>query len=69
MGEAKKKRERLGEWYGKPVVPGHPDYVAPPPAEPRQEYAQAPRVPRGVRSMFAIMALAGGLAVPTSRGR
>ena len=29
MGEAKRRRERLGEWYGKPVVPGHPDYVPP----------------------------------------
>jgi len=29
MGEAKKKRERLGEWYGKPVTEGHPDYVPP----------------------------------------
>lgn len=29
MGEAKRRRERLGEWYGKPVVLGHPNYVPP----------------------------------------
>ncbi len=29
MGEAKRRRERLGEWYGKSVVPGHPDYMPP----------------------------------------
>lgn len=30
MGEAKRRKERLGEWYGTPVVPGHPDHVEPP---------------------------------------
>lgn len=28
MGEAARKRKRLGEWYGKSVVPGHPDHPA-----------------------------------------
>jgi hypothetical protein len=32
MGQAKDKKRRLGDWYGRPVVPGHPDYV---PAKPR----------------------------------
>jgi hypothetical protein len=32
MGEAKDKKRRLGEWYDKPIVSGHPDYV---PAKPR----------------------------------
>jgi hypothetical protein len=30
MGEAKRKKERLGPWYGRPVAPGHPDFVEPP---------------------------------------
>jgi hypothetical protein len=27
MGEAKRRKERLGEFYGKPIGPGHPDFV------------------------------------------
>ena len=27
MGQAKQNRTRLGSWYGKPVVEGHPDFV------------------------------------------
>lgn len=33
MGEAKRNRERLGPWYGRPVVPGHPDWKPPKPEE------------------------------------
>lgn len=29
MGQAKRNKQRLGEWYGRPIVPGHPDYVPP----------------------------------------
>lgn len=29
MGQAKDKKKRLGGWYGRPVVPGHPDYREP----------------------------------------
>ncbi len=29
MGEAKRNKARLGDWYGKKIVPGHPD--CPPP--------------------------------------
>jgi len=25
MGEAKRNKARLGDWYGKAIVPGHPD--------------------------------------------
>lgn len=28
MGQAKQNRIRLGSWYGKSVVEGHPDFVA-----------------------------------------
>lgn len=30
MGEAKRRKDRLGPWYGKEVVPGHPDWREPP---------------------------------------
>lgn len=29
MGQSKRNRARLGAWYGKPIVLGHPDFVAP----------------------------------------
>jgi hypothetical protein len=32
MGESKERRRRLGVWYGKDVVPGHPDFKEPAPA-------------------------------------
>jgi hypothetical protein len=28
MGQAKERKARLGEWYGQPIGPGHPDFVA-----------------------------------------
>lgn len=34
MGQAKRKRERLGEWYGQPIGLGHPDFVPPKKPEP-----------------------------------
>lgn len=34
MGQAKRNRERLGKWYGHPIVPGHPDFVPPKKPEP-----------------------------------
>ena len=47
MGEAKRKRERLGEWYGRSIVPGHPDHVAPPPgSEPPPERDEQTAVAR-----------------------
>lgn len=29
MGQAKDRKKRLGEWYGLPIGPGHPDFVPP----------------------------------------
>lgn len=29
MGEAKRNKARLGEWYGKPITAGHPDAPTP----------------------------------------
>ncbi len=29
MGEAKRNKARLGEWYGKPITAGHPDAPKP----------------------------------------
>lgn len=29
MGQARRNKARLGEWYGRSIVPGHPDYVPP----------------------------------------
>ncbi len=29
MGEGKRRKERLGDWYGRPVTKGHPDFVEP----------------------------------------
>lgn len=51
MGEAKRNRERLGPWYGGPVVPGHPDWKEP---------AKKPK-PEGLP-----WAHAGGFATPRS---
>jgi hypothetical protein len=34
MGQAKERKERLGEWYGRPIGPGHPDFVPPKKREP-----------------------------------
>lgn len=31
MGEAKRNKTRLGDWYGKKIVPGHPDCPPPKP--------------------------------------
>ena len=59
MGEAKRKKARLGEWYGKPVVPGHPDY-APPPPKPNDETRRV--VLAGNRGQtFRLFALAAAL--------
>lgn len=30
MGEAKRRKDRLGPWHGKEVAPGHPDWREPP---------------------------------------
>lgn len=40
MGQAKRNKARLGEWYGRPIVPGHPDYVPPKKPERRAETAK-----------------------------
>lgn len=45
MGEEKRKRARLGEWYGKPIVPGHPDYIAPVKAPAQTKAKPAIRAP------------------------
>jgi hypothetical protein len=29
MGQSKQRKARLGEWYGKSIGPGHPDFVPP----------------------------------------
>jgi hypothetical protein len=42
MGEAKRRRERLGEWYGKPITTGHPD--APKPKQPQPIPVPAPEL-------------------------
>jgi hypothetical protein len=34
MGQAKERKARLGAWYGKPIGPGHPDFVPPKKPEP-----------------------------------
>lgn len=34
MGQAKERKARLGEWYGKEIGPGHPDFVPPKRPEP-----------------------------------
>lgn len=67
MGEAKRKKARLGEWYGNAVTPGHPDYVPPEPPP-------APLVPRIGRrrasSMLRLMwliGLGGSVAVSPKR--
>ena len=31
MGESKRNKARLGEWYGKPITAGHPDFPKPKP--------------------------------------
>ena len=61
MGQEKQKRQRLGEWYGKPVTLGHPDYVAPVEAE--RHVAASRRPPAGVRTVLALMAMTGGAEI------
>ena len=34
MGQSKQNKLRLGSWYGKPIGPGHPDFVPPKKREP-----------------------------------
>lgn len=34
MGQAKDRKARLGDWYGRPVEPGHPDFIPPKKPEP-----------------------------------
>lgn len=34
MGQAKERKARLGHWYGRPIGPGHPDFVPPKKPEP-----------------------------------
>jgi hypothetical protein len=34
MGQAKERKARLGKWYGRPIGPGHPDFVPPKKPEP-----------------------------------
>jgi hypothetical protein len=34
VGQSKQRKARLGEWYGKPIGPGHPDFVPPKKPEP-----------------------------------
>lgn len=34
MGQAKRNKARLGKWYGRPIEPGHPDFVPPKKPEP-----------------------------------
>ena len=57
MGQAKDRKARLGEWYGRPSVPGHPDFVPPKkperiaaPETTREEpmHPEAARTPSGI---------------------
>lgn len=45
MGEAKRNKVRLGEWYGKKIVPGHPDC---PPPKPKPSYEAPPPIPQTI---------------------
>ena len=49
MGEAKRRREILREWYGKPITAGHPD--APKPKQPQPMPVPAPErnVPKRIK--------------------
>ncbi len=55
MGQAKRNKARLGEWYGRPIVPGHPDFVPPKRSERRTETArEEPMHPEVVRTLSGI---------------
>ena len=48
MGESKRNKARLGEWYGKPITAGHPDFPKPKP-QPTMPIAEPQRfVPKRV---------------------
>lgn len=59
MGEAKNNRKRLGLWYGKPIVPGHPDYIAPTESQIAEEAA---RIKNNHRTIHPILAMALALS-------
>ena len=57
MGQAKERKARLGEWYDKPIGPGHPDFV--PPKKPQSVAAtettqEEPMHPESTRALSGI---------------
>ena len=73
MGQAKERKARLGEWYDKPIGPGHPDFV--PPKRPESVAAtettrEEPMHPEAIRASSGIdEAREDGLHAPQTASR
>jgi len=55
MGQAKERKARLGKWYGKPIGPGHPDFVPPKkPVAATETTQEEPTHPEATRALSGI---------------
>ena len=73
MGQAKERKARLGKWYGKPIGPGHPDFVPPKkpkPAAATETTQEEPMHPEAARALSGIdEAREDGLHAPQTASR
>jgi len=73
MGQAKERKKLLGEWYGKLVGPGHPDFVPPKKPQPvaaTETTQEEPMHPEATRALSGIdEAREDGLHAPQTASR